>query len=414
MPPADAVVITGYETINCLGRDRASFARRLLAGESGIGLSARLAAEGVRFPAGEITGFAPEEHFGKEVELLDRGVQLALVCAASALAMAGLEEISRYYDGARVGVITGSGMPGIESQERALRQLYGERAARLHPFSIPRAMANAASSQISMRWGAQGACFTLSSACASAAHALGEAWRYLRAGDLDMVLAGGTDAPLTRGVFKAWEGMRVLAPAGENAAAACRPFSADRAGMVVAEGAAIFVLERAAAARARGAAIIAELAGYGASADAGHITQPSARGAAQAMRQALQRAGLAPDEVDYINAHGTATRLNDVTEIAAIREALGPAAEKVSISSTKSMHGHAMGASGAIELAAVLAALAAQQAPPTAHYTTPDPECNLDVTPNRARPRELRAALSNSFAFGGLNAVLAVRQWTPN
>lgn len=411
MPRADAVVITGYETLNCLGQDRASFARRLLAGESGIGRSPRLEAEGVGFPVGEITGFAPEEHFGKEIELLDRGVQLAMVCAGRALAMAGLEEISRFYDAARVGVITGSGMPGIESQERALRQLYGEKASRLHPFSIPRAMANAASSQISMRWGAQGACFTLSSACASSAHALGEAWRSLRAGDLDMVLAGGTDAPLTRGVFKAWEGMRVLAPAGENAAAACRPFSADRAGMVVAEGAAMFVLERAAGARARGATIIAELAGYGASADAGHITQPSARGAAQAMRQALQRAGLTPDQVDYINAHGTATRLNDVTEIAAIREVLGPAAAKVSISSTKAMHGHAMGASGAIELAAVLTALAEQKVPPTAHYTTPDPECDLDVTPNRARARELRAALSNSFAFGGLNAVLAIRQW---
>jgi nodulation protein E len=412
----DAVVITGYETLNCLGLTRQEFARRLLAGESGVGLSPRLQAEGVGYPMGEIAGFDAAAHFGKEVELLDRGVQLALVAAAGALAMAGLSDLSRHYDPVRVGVITGVGLPGMESQDRAFRKFYGEASGRMHPYSIPRAMANAASSQISMRVGAQGASFTVATACASATHALGEAWRYLRSGELDLVLAGGADAPLTLGLLKAWEAMRVLAPAGpdaQSARRACRPFSADRAGLVLAEGAGMFVLERAARAQARGARCLAELAGYGASADAGHITQPSLRGAAQAMRQALQRAGLRPEDVDYINAHGTATKLNDATETAAIHEVFGPAAARLSVSSTKSMHGHAMGASGAVELAAVLTALEAQCVPPTANYTVPDPDCDLDVTPHQARPRQVRAALSNSFAFGGLNAVLAVRSCPP-
>ncbi|MGH9535538.1 MAG: beta-ketoacyl-[acyl-carrier-protein] synthase family protein, partial [Terriglobales bacterium] len=258
--------------------------------------------------------------------------------------------------------------------------------------------------------GAKGVSFAISTACASSTHAIGEAWRLLRLGAADIMLAGGADAPITLGVFKAWEAMRVLAPAGADPATACRPFSADRAGLVLAEGAAMFVLETEASARQRGARIWAELAGYGASADAGHITQPALDGPFAAMREAMDAAGLEPRDLDYINAHGTGTKLNDSTECAAIRQLLGVEADRVSVSSTKSMHGHAMGASGAMELAATLMALRHQTAPPTANFTAPDPACNLDVTPNRARPREIRAALSNSFAFGGLNAVLAIKR----
>ncbi len=407
----ERIVISGFEVISCLGLDRRQFWRRLVDGEGGLGPITRfdpgtLAAN----VAGEIPGFDPEPLFGKQLDLLDRFAQLALYCARHALAAAGLDGgFEPWFVPERVGVITGSGLGGVESEDRAFQQIYGQNAARLHPFSIPRMMTNAASAHISMEAGARGPCLTLSTACASATHALGEAWRYLRDGIVDLVIAGGADAPITFGVFKAWEGMRVLAPANGNPRRACRPFSADRAGMSLAEGAAIFVLERESSARRRGAPILAELAGYGASADAGHITQPNRQGPLSAMRAALATAGVRPQEVDYINAHGTGTRLNDAIEIAAIRELLGEAAAQVSISSTKSMHGHAMGASGALELAAVVQAIGHQIVPPTANFTAPDPNCDLDVTPNQSRPRLIRTALSNSFAFGGLNAVLAVR-----
>lgn len=411
----ERIIISGFEVISCLGLHQGEFWRRLAAGESGLAPISRFNAAGLAANvAGEVPDFDAPACFGKQLDLLDRFAQLGLYCARGALAQAGLGEgLTRWFAPERAGVITGTGLGGVESEDRAFLHLYHQKASRLHPFSIPRMMANAASAHISMECGARGPCFTLSTACASATHAIGEAWRYLRDGSVDIMLAGGSDAPLTYGVFKAWEGMRVLAPAQGDAQHACRPFSADRNGMVLAEGAGIFVLERESSAWRRGAPILAELAGYGASADAGHITQPSRQGPLAAMRAALETAGLRPRDVDYINAHGTGTRLNDATEIAVIRELMAEAAEEVSISSTKSMHGHAMGASGALELGAVVLALGHQTVPPTASYTRPDPECDLDVTPNLARKRPLRAALSNSFAFGGLNAVLAIRAAQP-
>ncbi|MGH9488186.1 MAG: beta-ketoacyl-[acyl-carrier-protein] synthase family protein [Terriglobales bacterium] len=408
-----SIVITGLALLSASGCDAEVFWNNLAAGRSALGPLTRVpTAKLATRVAGEIRDFDPAAQFGKDGDLLDRFAQMGVICAQRALADAGLP--LRSQDGwpwpaDRVSVLTGTGMGGICTQDLGFRTIYGEGAARVHPFLIPRTMYSAATSQISMTTGARGPSFTISTACSSATHALGEAWRLLRAGACDMVLAGGSDAPLTFGVIKAWEAMRVLAAAGEDPSRACRPFSRDRTGLVLAEGAAMFVLERAHAARLRGARIHAELAGYGASADAGHITQPSLEGAAGAMREALRTAGLAPADVDYINAHGTGTKLNDSTEIAAIKAVFGPAAPRLSISSTKSMHGHAMGASGAIELAATILALHHQTAPPTANFTEPDPDCDLDVTPNRARPRTLRAALSNSFAFGGLNAVLALR-----
>ncbi|MGH9489761.1 MAG: beta-ketoacyl-[acyl-carrier-protein] synthase family protein, partial [Terriglobales bacterium] len=410
----EKVVITGMGVLSACGSTPAEMWARLAAGRGATGPVTRVdPARLAHNVCGEVRGFDPAQHFGKEVEILDRFAQFAVVCARRALADAGLEGRFGLNGGVparRAGVVTGTALGGVESEDYGFHQLYARQATRLHPYSIPRMMFNAATSHVSMDTGAQGVSFAVSTACASSTHALGEAWRLLRLGAADVMLAGGADAPLTLGVFKAWEAMRVLAPAGSDPAAACRPFSADRAGLVLAEGAAMFVLETESSARRRGARVWGELAGYGASADAGHITQPTLEGPLSAMREAMAAAGLEARDLDYINAHGTGTKLNDATESAAIRALLGGETERVSVSSTKSMHGHAMGASGAVELAATLLAIQQQTAPPTANYTEPDPACDIDVTPNQARPREIRAALSNSFAFGGLNAVLAVKK----
>ena len=255
----------------------------------------------------------------------------------------------------------------------------------------------------------KGPSLSVSTACASSTHAIGEAFRTIQADAADVMLAGGADAPITFGVMKCWEGLRVLASPGKSPAEACRPFSMDREGMVIGEGSAVLVLEEYEHARNRGARIYAEIGGYGASSDAGHITQPSVDGPARAMSQALKEARLSPDQVDYINAHGTGTKLNDVAETKAIHEVFGAGAAAVSISSTKSMHGHLMGASGAVELLITLLGMQNSVVPPTANYHGPDPQCDLDYTPNQARQRAIRVALSNSFAFGGSNAVLAVK-----
>jgi nodulation protein E len=266
-------------------------------------------------------------------------------------------------------------------------------------------MANAPASHISMHFGLRGPTFAVASACSSANHALALAFQFIRSGTADVMLAGGCEAPLSFGHLKAWEALRVVAPD------TCRPFSADRRGMVLGEGAAVLVLESLEHAQARHAVILGEVAGAGMSADAGHITQPSVAGAAEAMRRALRDAGLTPNAVDYINAHGTGTKANDVTEARAIHEVFGPRTASLPVSSTKSLHGHTLGAAGAIEAVATLVALGDNFLPPTAGFTSPDPECPLDVVPNEAREAQPRVALSNSFAFGGLNAVLVFRRW---
>jgi len=268
---------------------------------------------------------------------------------------------------------------------------------------VPRLMGNAAASHISMRHGLTGPAFAVSSACASSNHALGLAFRMVRDGQAPAMLAGGAEAMLCFGGVKAWESLRVMSPDG------CRPFDARRNGMVMGEGAAIFVLEDAERAAARGARPLAEIAGFGMTADAGDIVVPSAEGAAAAMRQALAEAAMDPAEVGYVNAHGTGTQVNDRTEVAAIRMAFGPAAKRLLVSSTKAMHGHAIGATGAIELLAAILALKDGIVPPTLGLDQPDPACDLDHVPNEARRVRVDAALSNAFAFGGLNAVLALR-----
>jgi nodulation protein E len=268
-------------------------------------------------------------------------------------------------------------------------------------------MYNASASAVAARYGAKGIAYAVVSACSSSAHAIGQAFDAIRLGRADVMLAGGADAPLTVGCIRAWESMRVLAIDNEHPEAACRPFSADRKGLVLAEGSAVLVLESFEHAAARGATPLGEVVGFGITSDAGHVTDPSADGEARAMRMALD--GLSAGDVGYINAHGTATRANDVTETAAIKAVFGEAAYGIPVSSTKSMHGHAMGASGAIEAACSLMALNEGFLPPTINLTAPDPACDLDYVPNEARPAQVGLFLSNSFAFGGMNGVLAVR-----
>jgi nodulation protein E len=309
----------------------------------------------------------------------------------------------------RAGVSIGTGVGGASTQDVLYRRYYAEKIARAHPFSIPRTMNSAAASQVGMNYGLRGPGICVSTACASAGHSIGEAFEMIRAGRADVMLAGGSDAPITAPVFKVWEAMRVLANP-PDATTACRPFSRDRQGIVIGEGSGVLVLEDWERARKRGVRIHAELAGYGATADAGHITQPGIDAPAHAIRLALTEAGLRPDQIDYVNAHGTGTRLNDATETTILKRAFGDHAARLAISSTKSMHGHAMGASGAIELIATILGIERSVAPPTINYSEPDPECDLDYVPNEPREMRIDAAISNSFAFGGLNAVLAVRR----
>ncbi len=408
------VVITGMGVIAAPGSGVGDFFSSLVAGRSGsrpirnlppevLGrLNCRIAAE--------VSGYDPLQHFTeKELDQLDRFSQFALVAARQALAQAGLEKLSEAQQ-PRSGVCIGTAYGGMESLDANYFALYAKNATRLPPLVIPRVMYNAATCQVSMRFQARGPCLTPTTACSSATHALGEAYRMIQQGQADWMLAGGSDAPITYGVIRCWEAMRVLAPENGQAARACRPFSGDRQGIVIGEGAAVLVLEDYETARRRGAPLLAELAGYGANSDASHITQPSVAGPARAMRLALEDAGMKPEEIDYINAHGTATRVNDSIETKAIKEVFGAHAKKLPVSSTKSMHGHAMGASGAIELVAAVEAIRQGVVPPTANYSKPDPECDLDYVPNQARKMPVRAVLSNSFAFGGLNAVLIVKR----
>ena len=301
-------------------------------------------------------------------------------------------------------VVTGSCVGGQCTQDEGFVALYKNGSPRVHPLTIPRTMSNAGASSVALEFGITGPTYNLSTACSSSNHALGLALQMVRSGQAELALAGGCEAPFSMGFLKAWEAMRVIAPD------TCRPFSKDRRGMVLGEGAAMLMLEPLEAARARGARIYAELAGFGMSSDAHHITQPSVEGPAKAMRAALADASLRPEEIGYINAHGTGTPANDPTETRAIRAVFGDHAGRLPVSSTKSMHGHALGAAGALEAVATALALSEGVLPPTANFTTADPECDLDVIPNQARAVVVGAALSNSFAFGGLNAVLAFRR----
>ncbi len=399
------VVITGMGCVSALGLTASATWQGMREGRSGIATLKGLDAADLRTTiAAQLKGFTASEHFNeKRLVLLDPMSQYALVAAREAVAQAGIDFSGPA--GERAAAVIGTGIGGAMTQDQMARRLYGEGNPRVHPMAIVRVMPNAPASQISLEFGLRGPVFAVASACASANHALAQAAALLRAGSADVALAGGTEASITVATVKAWEAMRVLADD------TCRPFSRGRRGLVLGEGAGIFVLETLAHAQQRGAVILAELAGAGMTADAADIVMPDAGGAARAMRLALTDGGIAPQEIGYINAHGTGTAANDPTETRAIHAVFGSLAPALAVSSTKSMHGHALGAGGAIELVAVIGALRHGVVPPTINYLGPDPECNLDVVPNIAVERRVQAALSNSFAFGGLNAVLALRRW---
>jgi nodulation protein E len=398
------VVVTGIGVLSSIGNTVTRFEESLRAGRSGIGPITQVDTSRLRFHnAAEIQGFEPAEHFS-ELTWLDRFAQLGIVAARDAIADSAL----RWNDElrARTGVITGSCLGGMGTEDDFYFNLYHENKSRLSPAAIPRIMSNAVASHVAMEQKFTGATFTTSTACSSANHAIGQAFWLIRQGTLDCALAGGSEAPIVPGHLKAWEGMRVVAPD------TCRPFSKNRAGLILGEGAAMLVLETLEQARARGAKIYAELAGFGMSADAHHLTNPLPEGAARAISDALYDAGLSREQINYVNAHGTGTPVNDSTETHALRQVFASHADNVAVSSTKSMHGHTLGAAGALEAAATVLALRGDFIPPTANFLERDPACDLDVVPNEVRAAQIEAALSNSFAFGGLNAVLAFRRVT--
>lgn len=398
------VVITGAGAIAAPGPDAPAIWSAMAAGTGAIGPVTNFPPDAITVAiAAQVQGFDPLRHFDeKRLASLDRVTQFALVAAREAVMQSQLQFSATVKE--RCAVVIGTGVGGELSRDEQSRRLYGEHKQRVHPLAIVRVMSSAPASQVSMEFGAQGPTFGVTSACASSNHALAQALMLVRSGAVDVAIAGGSEACLSVGLIKAWEALRVLADD------TCRPFSAHRRGLVLGEGAGIFVLESADHAARRGATVLAELAGAGMTADAGDLVLPSPQGAASAMARALSDAGLRPEEIDYVNAHGTGTAANDVTESAALHQVFGAYAHQVAVSSTKAMHGHALGASGAIELIAVLGALRHGIVPPTINYLERDAACDLDYVPNVPRHREVRAALSNSFAFGGLNAVLALRR----
>jgi len=399
------IVITGMGCIAAIGHTATACWASMREGRSGIGPLVNIETEllNVRIGA-EVRGYDPLAHFDeKRLALLDRVTQFALIAAREAVAQSGIAFAGNGLSG-RTAVVIGTGVGGQNTLDDSYRRLYMHNNPRCHPLTIPRLMANAPASHITMEHGITGPSFAVASACSSANHAVAMALFMIRSGLADAAVAGGTEACITVGTMKGWEAMRVMATD------TCRPFSRGRRGMVLGEGAGIFVLETLENAKARGAVILAELAGAGMSSDAGDIVAPCDLGTARAIEAALADAGLATDAVDYVNAHGTGTTINDPTETRAIRRVFGADADRLAVSSTKSMHGHGLGAAGAIELVGVVGALSQGIIPPTANFTDRDPDCDLDYVPNVAREQLVRAAISNSFAFGGLNAVLALKR----
>src|ERR1700678_757959 len=350
----------------------------------------------------EVRGYDPLKYFsGGKDAYIDRFAQFSLIADREALQNSGVELTPELRE--QSAIVCGSSVGGQATIEAGFEDLWVQGRGRVHPLTIPKTMANAGASHIAMELGLSGPTYTVSTACSSANHAMGQAFRLVRDGYADLAMTGGSEAMFTIGMLKAWEAMRVVAPD------TCRPFSKDRRGLILGEGGAMMVLEPMDVARARGAKIYAEICGFGMTADAHHLTQPTVLGPARAMRGALKEGGIALESVGYINAHGTGTSGNDPVESAAIREVFGPHADKIGVSSTKSMHGHALGAAGALEAIATVLALHHGILPPTANYNERDPECDLDYIPNTPRAQRVEAALSNSFAFGGLNAVIAFR-----
>ena len=396
------VVITGMGAICALGRGADAVMTAMREGRNGIGPLDFQDVERLSIAiGGQIRDHDPTAHFSRqEITLYDPFTQFALISAAEAMAQSGLE-LDEELSG-QAGVVLGTAGGGLQTQDENYRSVYEAGKNRVHPFVVPRLMNNAAASHVSMTHDLRGPSFTVATACASSNHAMGQAFGLVRSGASKVMLTGGSESMLCFGGIKAWEGLRVMSKDG------CRPFSADRNGMVQGEGAAVFVFEEYEHARARGAEILAEITGFAMSSDASDIVMPNKQGAKRAINGALRDAGLTGDTVGYINAHGTGTAANDRTECAAVREVFGAHADNLMISSTKSMHGHLIGGTGAVELLACIMAVRDGVIAPTINFSEPDPECDLDVVPNTAREVDVHHALSNAFAFGGLNAVLAI------
>jgi 3-oxoacyl-[acyl-carrier-protein] synthase II len=406
------VVITGLGIVSALGSKLDECWRRLVAAESGIRPLTLFNTSDLKVTfGGEVSGFDPTgyiEH--KDLNRVDRFAQYALVAATDAVRDSGMDFSG---DTRRYGVVLGSGIGGLETCEEQVVKLNTKGPSRVSPMTIPRLMLNAAGGNIAIMHGLRGPNYSIATACASATNAMGNAFEHVRNGLCDLVITGGAEAAITRIGMSAFSNMRALSTRNDEPHRASRPFDKDRDGFVFADGAGLLVFEELEHARKRGARIYCEVVGFGTTCDAGHITQPDEHGtgAGGAMRMALEDAQVPPDKVDYINAHGTSTPLGDIAETKAIKAVFGPAARTVSISSTKSQVGHSLGASGGIELVVTVMAIQDNLIPPTINLDTPDPECDLDYTPNQARERVVNYAMSNSFGFGGHNASILVKRF---
>ncbi len=398
------VVITGQGTINALGRNVPETLEAMREGRCGIGRLEFQDVERLSIRIGaQVKAYDPEAHFNRQkIALFDRFTQFTMLAASEAIGQSGLSFSGEA--ATRAGVVLGTSGGGMNTLDENYRSVYEDGKNRVHPFVVPKLMNNAAASHVSMEWNLKGPSFTVATACASSNHAMGQAMQMIRGGMADVMVTGGSEAMLCFGGIKAWEGLRVMSKD------ACRPFSANRNGMVQGEGAAVFVFEEYEHAKARGADILAEIVGFAMTSDASDIVMPSKQGAARAITGAMRDGGLNPEDICYINAHGTGTAANDKTECAAVADAFGHHADDLMISSTKAMHGHLIGGTGAVELLACVMALRDGVIAPTIGYQEADPECALDVVPNEAREAKVGATLSNAFAFGGLNAVLALRK----
>ena len=398
------VVITGLGCVSSFGIGITDFWEGVVEGRSSIAPLAGIG-DDLKIQIGAtVSDYRPDEHFSiDDLALLDRFSQFAVLAAREAMADAGLVQGG---DSLRqAAAIVGLGNGVTQTVEETYTQLYKNGKSRVHPLSIPKGMISAAACMVSMHLGIKGPVYSTTSACASGAHAILQGYLMIQSGLVDIALVGGTDAPFVYGLLKAWDALRIVS------ADTCRPFSRDRSGLVLGEGAGIIVLESEAHAKQRRAGIYAELIGCGLSSDAGHITRPDVDGIERAIVSAINHAGLAVDQIDYINAHGTGTEANDVAETIALHRVFGTHAKTLAISSTKSVHGHALGASSALEFIATILAIHRGVVPPTANFTTAGDGCDLDYVPNIAREMPVKVALSNSFAFGGLNAVLALRSY---
>jgi nodulation protein E len=397
------VVITGVGTISGLGPNLNDSWNAALSGKTAIGQLDIPSIQPLRQKlAAQIHSYKPEDHFSAgELALIDRFSQFIILSGREAIADSGIDFSTDIAE--ETAVLTGSGLGGWETINESAKKIFYDQKPRVHPFTIPKIMPSAGSSHLTMEYGITGPAFTISSACSSSGHAIGEAFEMVRRGRVKAAVTGGGEAPLIYGGIIPWQALRVMS------STACRPFCKDRDGMILGEGAGMLVLEEYEYAKSRGARIYGELCGYGLSSDAGDIVDPSPDGAAKSVRKCLVDAQLNPEDVTYINAHGTGTTANDRTETSAIRQVFGSAVDDVWVSSTKSLHGHALGGAGAIELALTVRALESGILPPTVNFTEADEECQLRHVANEPVETKVKAVISNSFAFGGLNATLAIK-----